>query len=47
MDTNDFVTDGVYYYLCTVFFARLEGTEVKQLNGVVHVLDGGVLPAGN
>lgn len=47
MDTNEFVPDGVYYYLCTVFFARLEGTEVKQLNGVVHVLDGGVLPAGN
>lgn len=47
MDTNEFVPDGVYYYLCTVYFARLEGTEVKQINGVVHVLDGGVLPAGN
>ena len=47
MDTNEFVPDGVYYYLCTVSYARLQGGEVKQLNGVVHVLDGGVLPAGN
>ncbi len=47
MGTDEFLADGVYYYLCTVQLARLDGMEVKQLNGVVHLLEGGVLPAGN
>ncbi len=32
--------DGVYFYLCTVTFARLGGPEQMQLNGVVHILRG-------
>ncbi len=46
-DTNERLADGVYYYLCTVYFTRLTGTEMVQLNGYVHLLDGGVLPQGN
>jgi hypothetical protein len=46
-DTNERLADGVYYYLCTVYFTRLAGTEMIQLNGYVHLLDGGVLPQGN
>ena len=33
--------DGVYYYLCTVIFARLDGDEPVQLNGYVHLLGSG------
>lgn len=46
-DTNEVMPDGVYYYLCTVYYARLSGTEVVQLNGPVQILDSGVQPQGN
>lgn len=32
--------DGVYFYICTVTFARLSGPEQIQLNGYVHILRG-------
>ena len=37
-ETSEPLPDGVYYYLCTVTFARLAGREVEQLNGYVHIL---------
>jgi gliding motility-associated-like protein len=40
-ETQERMPDGVYYYLCTVTFARLAGSEVKQLNGYVHILGSG------
>ena len=46
-DTNEVLADGVYYYLCTVNYARLSGTEMVQLNGYVQLLDSGVQPVGN
>lgn len=39
-DSNEPVTEGVYFYLCTVTFARLAGEELKQLTGYVHLLRG-------
>jgi gliding motility-associated-like protein len=39
-ESNEPLPDGVYYYLCTVTFARLSGTETVQLNGYVHILGG-------
>jgi gliding motility-associated-like protein len=37
-ESSEPLPDGVYYYLCTVTFARLAGAEVVQLNGYVHIL---------
>ena len=37
-DTSEPLPDGVYYYLCTVTFVRLAGSELVQLNGYVHIL---------
>ncbi|MBS1569616.1 MAG: hypothetical protein JST45_09255, partial [Bacteroidetes bacterium] len=34
------VPDGVYFYVCKVFFKRLSGTEPVVLKGYVHLLDG-------
>lgn len=34
------VPDGVYFYVCKVFFRRLTGTEPMVLKGYVHLLDG-------
>jgi gliding motility-associated-like protein len=34
------VPDGVYFYVCKVFFQRLAGTEPVLLKGYVHLLDG-------
>lgn len=38
MDSNDLLSDGVYYYLCTVTYIRLAGNVVEQLNGHVQIL---------
>ncbi|MCB9171108.1 MAG: gliding motility-associated C-terminal domain-containing protein [Flavobacteriales bacterium] len=35
------VSDGVYFYTCIVHFKRLDGIEVRQLTGYVHLLRGG------
>lgn len=35
---GDPVPDGVYFYVCNVFFKRLEGTVPEVLKGTVHVL---------
>lgn len=40
LDTTSPLPDGVYYYLCTVTYTRLEGEEVIQLNGYVQLLGG-------
>jgi gliding motility-associated-like protein len=32
--------DGVYYYTCRVNFLRLHGTEMKKLNGYIHLIRG-------
>jgi len=37
-DSSEPLPDGVYYYLCSVTFVRLAGSEVVQLNGYVHIL---------
>jgi gliding motility-associated-like protein len=39
-DSNEPVPEGVYYYVCTVTFARLAGEELEQLTGYVHILRG-------
>lgn len=39
-ESNEPVPDGVYYYLCTVNYARLQGNTTEQLNGYVHILGG-------
>lgn len=41
-ETSEPLPDGTYYYLCTVTFVRLAGTEMVQLNGYVHILGSGV-----
>ncbi len=38
--SNSDCADGIYYYICTVNFIRLSGTEAKQLHGYVHLLRG-------
>ncbi len=32
--------DGVYYYVCTVVFKRLEGDMPEVLKGYVHIIGG-------
>jgi len=39
--------DGVYYYTCTVTYARLAGDEPAQLNGYVHISGSGPAPRTN
>lgn len=39
-DSNEPVSEGVYFYTCTVTFARLAGDQNLQLNGYVHLLRG-------
>jgi hypothetical protein len=34
------VPDGVYFYVCKVFFKRLDGTVPEVLKGSVHLLGG-------
>lgn len=41
-ESSEPLPDGVYYYLCTVTFARLGGDEPLQLNGYVHIVGSGV-----
>ena len=41
-ESNEPVTEGVYFYVCTVTFARLAGDDLKMLKGYVHVLRGTV-----
>ncbi|HRH69390.1 MAG TPA: gliding motility-associated C-terminal domain-containing protein [Flavobacteriales bacterium] len=39
-ETSEPLPDGVYYYLCTVTFIRLAGSEPVQLNGYVQLIGG-------
>ncbi|MBL7950247.1 MAG: gliding motility-associated C-terminal domain-containing protein [Flavobacteriales bacterium] len=39
-ESNEPLPDGVYYFLCTVTYARLQGSVVEQMNGYVHILGG-------
>jgi len=39
-NTGEPVPDGVYFYVCTVFFKHLDGTRPEVLKGYVHVLGG-------
>lgn len=39
-DTGERLSDGVYYYVCDVIFARLAGDELMQLKGYMHLLGG-------
>jgi gliding motility-associated-like protein len=41
------VPDGVYFYLCDVYFLSLTGEEVIELTGSIQILDTGVQPSGN
>lgn len=41
-ESSEPLPDGVYYYLCTVTFARLAGDDTIQLNGYVHIVGSGV-----
>lgn len=41
------VPDGVYFYLCDVFFLSLAGEELIELKGQVHLLGGGNAPSTN
>ncbi len=42
LETAGRVPDGVYYYVCTVIFHRLEGPEPVVLQGYVHIAGSGV-----
>ncbi|MEO8591268.1 MAG: gliding motility-associated C-terminal domain-containing protein [Flavobacteriales bacterium] len=42
MNTGEPVPDGVYYYVCTVVFARLSGPEPTVLKGYVHISGSGI-----
>jgi gliding motility-associated-like protein len=42
--TNEKCADGVYFYTCSVTFARLAGNAVVALSGYVHLLGGGNRP---
>lgn len=46
-DSNEPVPDGVYFYVCKVFFKRLAGEEQMVLKGHVKVLGSGVQPRLN
>lgn len=46
-DSNEPVPDGVYFYVCNVFFKRLAGEEQMVLKGHVQVLGSGVQPRLN
>ncbi|MDD2635275.1 MAG: gliding motility-associated C-terminal domain-containing protein [Bacteroidales bacterium] len=37
--TGKIVSDGVYYYICDVYEQRLTGTEIRHLNGCIHVFN--------
>jgi hypothetical protein len=37
MDTNEPLPDGVYFYVCQVFFRRLAGEDAVVLKGYVHI----------
>ena len=37
MNTNRFVSSGVYYYVCDVYEQRLTGLEVRNMVGFVYV----------
>lgn len=39
-DTDEVVSDGVYYYLCDVYEYRLSGLEERNINGFIHVFTG-------
>jgi gliding motility-associated-like protein len=41
LDTGEVLPDGVYYYICTVTFARLAGDEPVVLKGYVHISGSG------
>ncbi|HMC96197.1 MAG TPA: gliding motility-associated C-terminal domain-containing protein, partial [Flavobacteriales bacterium] len=45
--TGEPLPDGVYYYVCTVIFARLSGSEPTVLKGYVHILGSGISPRVN
>jgi hypothetical protein len=38
--TQRLVTDGVYFYTCTVYEMRLEGLVPRKLNGTIQVIGG-------
>jgi len=38
-DTGEQVPDGVYFYSCDVFFLSLQGTDMINLRGPVHILN--------
>lgn len=42
LDSNSPLPDGVYYYLCTVYYQRLSGEEMMQLKNYVHIQGSGV-----
>ncbi len=39
-ESNEPLSDGVYFYVCNVIFSRLAGDEVVVLKGYVHLLGG-------
>lgn len=47
LDSGSPLSDGVYYYLCTVTFDRLAGDELLQLKGYVHIQGSGVQGGAN
>lgn len=47
MDTNEPLPDGVYYYVCEVYFQRLSGDEAIVLKGYVHIVGGGAPASTN
>lgn len=40
-DSGEALSDGVYFYVCNVVYARLSGSEVMQLKGYVHIAGSG------
>ncbi len=40
MQTKQFVSSGVYYYVCDVWENRLTGLEARNLSGFIHIFSG-------
>jgi len=36
-NSNQFASQGVYYYICDVYEKRLTGTEIRNIVGFVHL----------
>ncbi|MBA7567780.1 hypothetical protein ES708_09497 [subsurface metagenome] len=36
---NNYVSPGIYYYICDIYENRLTGLELRNISGFVHVIN--------